>query len=94
MWAHHKAVTTEGAWDWKAVRPEDPHVRLADVECAIAARLSLALRPFPERAMAALPEHCPLCTHTHTGLPVSLRDDAWHWLGCPEPGKGRADSPP
>jgi hypothetical protein len=32
--------------------------------------------------MAALPEHCPLCTHRHTGAVVSLRDDPWHFLVC------------
>ena len=32
--------------------------------------------------MKALPEHCPLCTHSQTGAPVLLRDDPWHWLTC------------
>ena len=82
QWAHHKAVTTRGAWGWKVVRPECPQQRLADVEYAVAARMSLALDPFPARTMAQLPEHCPLCTHRHTGAPVPLRDDPWHWLAC------------
>lgn len=56
---------------------------LSDVEYAIAARLHLGLQPFPPRAMAALPEHCPLCVHRVTGAPVSLRDDPWHSLTCP-----------
>ena len=78
-WAHHKAVTAQGAWGWRMARPEDPRMRLSDVEFAIAARLNLDLRPFPARAMATLPEHCPLCSHNRT---VSLTDDPWHWLTC------------
>ena len=78
-WAHHKAVTAQGAWGWRVVRPEDPRVRLSDVEFAIAARLSLNLKPFPACAMATLPEHCPLCRNNRT---VSLTNDPWHWLTC------------
>ena len=78
-WAHHKAITAKGAWGWKVVRPEGPHLRLSDVEYVLAARLNLALPPFPARAMALLPEHCPLCAHLS---PTSLRDDPWHWLAC------------
>jgi hypothetical protein len=81
-WAHHKAITAQGAWGWKVARPEDPHSRLSDVECAMAARLNLGLAPFPPRTMATLPEHCPLCTHHVSGLPVSLRDEPWHFLTC------------
>lgn len=54
---HHKATTATGAWSWKSVRPEGPHLRLCDVEYAIAARLGLGLRPFPARAMGDLPVH-------------------------------------
>ena len=79
QWAHHKAITARGAWGWKTVRPEDPRLRLSDVEYAIAARLSLDLKPFPTRAMTTLPEHCPLCRHNRA---VSLNDDPWHWLTC------------
>ena len=78
-WAHHKVITAQGAWGWKVVRPEDPRLHLSDVEYAIAARLNLDLKPFPTRAMAALPEHCPLCKHNRA---VSLKDDPWHWLTC------------
>ena len=81
-WAHHKAITAQGAWGWKVAKPDDPHSRLSDVECAIAARLNLGLAPFPPRTMAALPEHCPLCLHHVSGLPVSLRDEPWHFLTC------------
>ena len=28
-WAHHKAITAQGAWGWKVVRPEDSHSRLS-----------------------------------------------------------------
>ena len=87
-WARHKAVTAHGAWAWKAARPEEVQQRLSDVEYAIAARLNLGLNPFPARAMNALPEHCPLCTHRFTGKPVSLRDDPWHWLTCLSMTKG------
>ena len=80
--AHHKAITAKGAWGWKVVRPEGPYLRLSDVEYAVAARLNLNLRPFPARAMAALPEHCPLCTHRHTRAPISFYDDPWHSLTC------------
>ena len=55
---------------------------LSDVEFTIAARLNLRLRPFPERAMSAMPDHCPLCTNGRSGEPMSLRDDPWHWLVC------------
>ena len=81
-WAHHKAITATGAWGWKVVHSEDPRLHLSNVEYAIAARLNLGLSPFPARAMAALPEHCPLCRHNRTGEPVSLRDEPWHWLTC------------
>ena len=81
-WAHHKAVTAKGAWDWKVVRPEGPHVRPADVEYAVAARLSLDLQPLPARAMAVLPDSCPLCLHQVTGAPLSLREEPWHFLTC------------
>jgi hypothetical protein len=81
-WVHHKAVTSQSAWVWKTVRPEDPHSRLSDVEYAIAARLSLGLQPFPARAAAMLPEHCPLCNGTRKGTPVSLKSEPWHWLTC------------
>ena len=81
-WAHHKATTATGAWGWKVVQPEDPRMRLSDVEYVIAARLNLGLRPFPAQTMAVLPVHCPLCTHRMTGEPVSLHDDPWHWLSC------------
>ena len=86
--AHHKAITAKGAWGWKAVRPVDPHSRLSDVECAIAARLNLGLKPLSARAMAALPEHCPLCTHHVTGLPVPLCAEPWHLLTCSHLMKG------
>ena len=81
-WARHKAITAHGAGVWKAIRPAEVQQRLSDVEYAIAARLNLGLNPFPARAMAALPEHCPLCIHSQTGAPVLLRDDPWHWLTC------------
>ena len=80
-YAHHKAVTAKGAWNWKLATP-GPHLRLSDVEYTIAARLNLGLQPFPARAMATLPEHCPLCVHRHTGAAVSLTDDPWHFLVC------------
>ena len=32
--------------------------------------------------MTTVPEHCPLCTHSHTGAPVPLHGDCWHWLSC------------
>ena len=57
MLAHHKAVRATGAWGWKVVRPEGPHLRLSDVEYAIAARLNLDLQPFAARSMATLPEY-------------------------------------
>ena len=79
---HHEAITAQGAWGWKVVRPEDPQSRLSDVECAIAARLNLGLQPFPAQVMATLPEHCPLCVHSYTGRPVSLREEPWHFLTC------------
>ena len=81
-WAHQKAITAKGAWGWKIVQPEGPHLRLSDVEYAIAARLNLGLQPFSARAMAALPGHCPLCTHRHTRAPISFCDDPWHSLTC------------
>ena len=81
-WAHHKAITAKGAWSWKVTQPEGPFLRLADAEYTIAARLNLGLSPFPARTAAALPEHCPLCTHTQTGAPMLLSDDPWHWLTC------------
>ena len=79
---HHRAITAKGAWGWRVVRPKDAQMRLSDVEYAIAARLSLDLRPFPARAMALPPEHCPLCRHARMGELVSLCDDPWHFLGC------------
>ena len=82
-WAHHPAITAKGAWGWKIVRPDGPHSRLSNVEYAIAARLDLDLQPFPPQTMATLPEHCPLCTHRVTGTAVSLLDDPWHSLSCP-----------
>ena len=83
-WVHHKAITAKGAWCWKVVRPEGPHMHLSDVEYAIAARRHLDLRPFPAHATATMPEHCPLCTNNRTGALVSLVDDPWHWLACPK----------
>ena len=80
--AHHKAITAAGASSWKTVRLDEPRLRLADVEYALAARLNLDLQPFPARIMATLPRYCPLCTHSQTGAPVLLRDDPWHWLTC------------
>ena len=82
QWAHHKAITANGAWNWKLARPDGPHLRLSDVEYAIAARLNLGLQPFSAHTMATMPEHCPLCAQRTTGEPVSLRDDPWHWLSC------------
>ena len=82
-WTHHKDTRLSPRMvlgDGKAARPGEVQQRLSDVEYAIAARLNLGLNPFPARAMNALPEHCPLCTHLFTGKPVSLRDDPWHWL--------------
>ena len=38
--------------------------------------------------MTAVPEHCPLCTHSHTGAPVPLHGDSWHWLSCSSMKKG------
>jgi hypothetical protein len=87
-WAHHKAISATGAWDWKTTRPEGPELRLSDVEYAIAARLSLGLQPFPAGAMKAVPEYCPLCTHSHTGARVPLHGDSWHWLSCSSMKKG------
>jgi hypothetical protein len=81
-WSHQKAITAKGAWGWKVVRPEGPHQRLSDVEYAMAARLNLDLQPFAAHTMAALPEHCPLCTHRHTRAPISFGDDPWHSLTC------------
>ena len=80
--AHHKAITAPGASNWKVVRPEDPHMRLSDVECAMAVRLNLGLKPFAAQVMAKLPEHCPLCVHNMTKQPVSLRAEPWHFLTC------------
>ena len=81
-WAHNRAISANGAWGWKVVQPENPQLRLSDVEYAVAARLSLRLQPFPVRSMDGLPDHCPLCRQARTGEPVSLRADPWHWLGC------------
>ena len=81
-WAHHKAITADAAWGWKLVRPEAPDLRLSDVEYAIAARLSLALSPFPTVAMAVLPDTCYLCAHSVKGAPISLRGEPWHFLSC------------
>ena len=86
--AHHWAITAKGAWGWKAVQPESPQLRLSDVEYAVAARLNLGLRPFPRRAVGQLPMHCPLCSHRHTGAPIPLQSDAWHWLSCVNTTKG------
>ena len=80
QWAHHRAITAKGAWGWKVVRPDDPQLRLSDTQYAIAARLALALPPFPPSTMGTLPDDCPLCTHRQTGAPVSLSTDPWHWL--------------
>ena len=82
QWAHHKATTAQGAWGWRVVKPECPQQRLANVEYAVAARMSLDLAPFPARAMVQLPEHCPYCRHNRTGAPVPLLNDPWHWLAC------------
>ena len=73
--AHHHAVTAPGAWTWKTVRPEGPYLRLSDTEYALAARLSLGLRPFSPQARSLLPSDCPLC-RTHE----SLNADPWHKL--------------
>ena len=81
-WAHHKATTAKGAWTWRATQPESAQQRLSDVEYALAARLSLDLRPFPAHVAETLPEHCPMCRHGMTGELVSLRDEPWHWLVC------------
>jgi len=81
-WAHQKAITRPGTAVWKAVRPDGPHLRLADNEFAIAARQSLGLRPFPTRAMSALPDDCHLCTASANGDRRSLLADPWHWLSC------------
>ena len=88
QWAHHRAITAKGAWGWKVVRPEDPQLRLSDTQYAIAARLSLALPPFPPSTMRTLPDECPLCTHRKTGAPVSLAADPWHWLSCSDMMRG------
>ena len=66
-----------GAWTWKVVRPEGPHLRLSDVEYAIAARMNLGLQPFPPLARTMLPSNCPLCKSR-----VQLDNDPWHWLTC------------
>lgn len=81
-YAHHRAVTAKGACGWKIAQPRDLRPRLSDVEYAVAARLNLALPPFPAPAMSALPNHCPLCRHSRTGALVSLQDDPWHFLVC------------
>lgn len=79
QWAHHRAITAKGAWGWKLVMPEGPHLRLSDVEYAVAARLNLGLRPFPARAMAAPARSarivtrgrlCPCATTHGTRSPV------------------------
>ena len=54
----------------------------SDVEYAVAARPKPGLKPFPARALTALPKHCPLCRTRHTSEPVSLHDDPWHHLHC------------
>ena len=82
QWAHHKAITATGASSWKSVRLDEPHLRMADLQYTIAARLNLNLNPFPAKIIATLPRYCPLCTHSQTGAPVSLRDNPWHWLTC------------
>ena len=38
--------------------------------------------------MARLPEHCPLCTQRHTGAPMSVHGDPWHWMTCYGPSAG------
>ena len=81
-WAHHKAITAQAAWTWKTVVPLEPRMRLTDTEYAIAVRLNLDLPPFPD--MSVLPDTCPLCVHRLTKQPISLRDDPWHWLSCPD----------
>ena len=81
-WAHQKAITRPGAAVWKAVRPDGPHLRLADSEFAIAARQSLALNPFPARAMSTLPDECPLCSAAASKGHRLLRHDPWHFLSC------------
>ena len=48
--AHQRTISAPGAWTWKVVRPEGPHLRLSDVEYAIAARMNLGLQPFPPLA--------------------------------------------
>ena len=61
-WTRHKAITAQGAWDWKLAQPDEPHLRLSDVEYAIAARLNLGLQPLPAAStQSKLPilEKCP-----------------------------------
>ena len=81
-WAQHKAITRPGASVWKAVRPDGPYLRLSDNEYAVAARQSLGLRPFPERAMSTVPDRCLTCMNSATGEHRSLLEDPWHWLSC------------
>ena len=38
--------------------------------------------------MEQLPTHCLLCAHRHTGEPLPLRDDPWHWLVCSDLANG------
>ena len=79
QWAHRKAISANGAWNWKLAKPDGPHLRLSDVEYAIAARLNLGLQlslPTQWRQCRST-AHCAQRT---TGEPVSLRDDPWHWL--------------
>ena len=54
-----------------------PYLRLSDTEYALAARLSLGMRPFPPQARTLLPRDCPLCKRH-----VSLDADPGHCLTC------------
>ena len=81
--AHYRATSGPGALTWKMVRPEGPHLRLSDVEYAVAARLNLGLQPFNPLARTMLPPDCPLCKRR-----VSLDTDPWHWMTCASITKG------
>ena len=81
--AHQQATSAGGAWTWKVTRPEGPHLRLSDVEYAVAARLSLGLQPFSPLARTMLPPDCPLCRRR-----ALLNTDPWHWLVCTNSMKG------
>ena len=84
MWeqAHQRATSADGAWAWKVVRPEDPHLQLSDVEYAKAVRLNIGLKPFSPDAMARLPTSCLLCRRRGGREPVTLGNDPWHWMTC------------